>query len=217
MDAPGQARRKRDHDLPDPLALVGVGAAEAAEQGLEHPLVVLLGERAEDLGELARRLELLEQALGRAGAGELVEEGVGRGGRDRADELVHHLAVAEGLDVGDAPDVVAHRQVGVRVGVDLCEGDLPVALADRLLQHRRQRLARAAPVGPEVDDDGQGLRLLDDVGFEGVCGDVHLRRRRGLSPRALAGSGCCTRLRAQTLPARRQSASARSGPRSPPR
>ena len=38
---------KRDHDLPDPLALVGVGAAEAAEQGFEHALVVPLGERAE--------------------------------------------------------------------------------------------------------------------------------------------------------------------------
>ena len=50
------------------------------------------------------------------------------------------------------------------------------ASLDLALEHRRERLAGAAPVGPEVDDDGQLVRALEDVAVEGLFGDVHADR-----------------------------------------
>ena len=52
---------------------------------------------------------------------------------------------------------------GIGVDVDLRERDGSFARGDLLLEHRRQRATRAAPRGPEVDDDGQLARALDDV------------------------------------------------------
>ena len=49
----------------------------------------------------------------------------------------------------------------------------PSRAAVRLLEHRLEQLAGAAPLGPEVDDDRQLARALDDVLFEGRVGDVH--------------------------------------------
>ena len=41
-----------------------------------------------------------------------------------------------------------------------------------LLEDRRQRAARTAPLGPEVDDDRRRARALDDLLLEGRLGDV---------------------------------------------
>ena len=54
----------------------------------------------------------------------------------------------------------------------LASATLPAALVDRLLEHRRELAARPAPLGPEVDDDRQLLRALDDVLLEGGLGGV---------------------------------------------
>ena len=89
------------------------------------------------------------------------------------DELGDDLAVLERLHGRDALDPVARlRDARVGVRVELGQRDLPVARADGLLEHRRQRAARPAPGGPEVDDDGQLARALDDVALEGLVGDV---------------------------------------------
>ena len=68
------------------------------------------------------------------------------------------------------PEGGGEALVGVRV--DLRERDLALALGDRLLEHRRELAARAAPRGPEVDDDRQLARALDDVLLEGGLGGV---------------------------------------------
>ena len=98
-----------------------------------------------------------------------VQEALDLRGRQRADELVDDLAVLERLHGRDRLDAerLGHARVGVRV--DLDELDLAVALVDGLLDHRAERAARAAPLGPEVDDDGLLEGALDDVALEGGC------------------------------------------------
>ena len=96
---------------------------------------------------------------------EPVERGVARAarrgtptpsGRARADEL----GDARGRRGTPSPPGCPERRsvaasAWVRVDVDLHELDRAVAaLRSRLLEHRRERVARAAPVGPEVDHDG---------------------------------------------------------------
>ena len=61
-------------------------------------------------------------------------------------------AVAERLDVRDAADAEAPSQARVRVGVDLDEAHRALAGLDGRLEHGRQLSARAAPLGPEVDE-----------------------------------------------------------------
>ena len=94
-----------------------------------------------------------------------------RAGGTAPDELGDDLAVAERLDRRDAADPVLARDLLVRVDVDLRERD--ALLGRLLLEHRPEHLARPAPVGPEVDDDGLTLRALDHFLLEGLIGDVH--------------------------------------------
>src|SRR5439155_10926127 len=90
-----------------------------------------------------------------------------------ADELGYDPAVAERLHGRNAPDLVMLGKRGIRVRVELGELDLALARRDLALEHRPERAARPAPLGPEVDHDGQLVRALDDVGVEGLLGDVH--------------------------------------------
>ena len=61
---------------------------------------------------------------------------------------------------------------------------IKLKLGDGCLDDWRQLLARTAPIGPEVDDNGEGVRCLDDFAFEVRSGDVkaghwsHRTRRR---------------------------------------
>ena len=50
------------------------------------------------------------------------------------------------------PKALRHARVGV--DVDLGQLDLALARGDGALDHRPELAARAAPLGPEVDDDG---------------------------------------------------------------
>ena len=95
---------------------------------------------------------------------ELVEEALDLRRRDRAGELGDDLAVAKRLHRRDPPDAEARREALVGVDVDLRQLDLAVALADRGLERRAELAARAAPLGPEVDDDGQLAGALDHLG-----------------------------------------------------
>ena len=71
-------------------------------------------------------------------------------------------AVAERLDGGDALDGEGARHLWVGVHVDLGQLDLALAGGDGALEHRPELPAGAAPFGPEVDDDGNRARALDD-------------------------------------------------------
>src|SRR5262245_40787299 len=193
-----------DHDLPDALAALGIRGLELAEQPLEDTLVVLLCEWPEDLGELPRVRKLREQELRRGWSGQPLEKLLDDRRRHRAGELVHDLAVPEGLHVRDPAHAVALGELLVRVRVDLGEDDGTAARLDRVLEDRGQHLARAAPVGPEVDDDRDARGAFDHVLLEGFCRDVHLRLWRAPSRRALVGLRRRSRLPGRTLPARRR-------------
>ena len=89
------------------------------------------------------------------GGHEPVEEALDLRGRQRADELVDDLAVLERLDRRDALDAERLREARVGVRVDLDELDLARArLSTAFSSTGAERAARAAPLRPEVDDDG---------------------------------------------------------------
>ena len=141
-----------------------------------------------DTGRGEAGLELDGAAQGRLVAGhgqalagggqERLHEALDRRARLRADELGHHLALAEGLDRGDAADAVALLQPGVGVDVDLGEHHLALMGLDRLLEDGPQRAAGGAPRGPEVDDDGGGEGALQHLVGEGGLADLDDRLRR---------------------------------------
>src|SRR3954449_13015257 len=93
----------------------------------------------------------LGQAAG-LGRHELVEKALDRGRRLSTHELGDDLPVLEGLHRWDALDAELLRDLLVRVGVDLRELDLAIARSHRLFESWAQGPARAAPLGPEVDD-----------------------------------------------------------------
>ena len=71
----------------------------------------------------------------------------------RADRGCRGLAVLEQDHRRDRHDAVAQRELLLLVDVHLHELELACALVDDPLEHRRDGVARAAPLGPEVDDD----------------------------------------------------------------
>ena len=98
--------------------------------------------------------------------------------RQRTHEFIDHSATAEQFDGRNAADLKLLRQVLVFVGVHLDDLDLAFLLAGDLLEHRPKRAARAAPGGPEVDQDGLRGGGVDDLGGEvgrgyGGDGGVH--------------------------------------------
>ena len=138
--------------------------------------------RQRDAGVGATRLQLERAAQVRLGARgdqrvglrgqQRVEEARDHGGRLRAGELGIDAAVLERLHRRDALDPERGREARVGLGVDLGQRELAGALGDRLLEHRGELAARAAPRGPEVDDDRQLLRALDHLLFEIGLGGV---------------------------------------------
>ena len=92
--------------------------------------------------------------------------------RLRADELVDDAAVLERLDGRDALDAEGLRDARVGVRVELGQHDLAARGPGPPARARREQPARAAPRGPEVDDDRDALRALDHLGLERVLGDV---------------------------------------------
>jgi len=91
----------------------------------------------------------------------------------RPDELSHDAAVAERFDRRNALDPVRVRGARVRIDVKLGQLDGAIPPGDLALQDRCQHSARTAPCGPEVDDDRDRARALDDGGLECRVCDVH--------------------------------------------
>ena len=103
--------------------------------------------------------------LGQQPLDELAHLGLG----ERADERVDDLAADEGVHRGDRLGAEGVRDLRVGVDVDLHELDLALGLGDDALEDRAERLARPAPLRPQVDDDRHGLGPLDrDLGERGV-------------------------------------------------
>src|SRR5688500_394269 len=176
-----QLGEEPNHRPSEQLPAVGViGCLRLLEQAAQRALVVALLEGFRDV----RQAELVQQPGDLARRGQLVEELRDRRGRLRADELGDDVAVPERLDGGDAAHAVALGELGVRVDVHLDE--LDVVLFRRALEHRSELMARAAPVGPEVDDDRVLPRAPEHIVREGGGVDVHQRRvPRGLREGAL--------------------------------
>ena len=124
-------------------------------------------ERAAQRGFVVRR----RQHVGLARE-QPVEEALNFGRGLYADELVDDAAVLERLDGRNALDLEGGSQSLVAVGVQLGEHDLAVARLRGALERGCQLLARPAPFGPEVDDDGSRLRALQHLDLECCLADV---------------------------------------------
>ena len=95
------------------------------------------------------------------------------------------LAVLEQQQGGDRADVVARRRRRVLVDVDLHHLELAIHLLGDVLQRGADHAARAAPLGPEVDQDGRvGLQ---DFLLEGGIGrfDGHMGSPKNTTGRSM--------------------------------
>ena len=81
--------------------------------------------------------------------------------RQRADELVHQLAVDTAFTAGMPRTPICGGELLVLVGVDLGERELARVFGRQLLQDGLERTARRAPRRPEIDDDRRGLRAFE--------------------------------------------------------
>jgi pimeloyl-ACP methyl ester carboxylesterase len=167
---------------------------EHAEGGLElSPGDQDAGERNRGLGP--RRLEL-DSATQRSlvtgggeplclGGNERIEKRLDRRSRLCADELCDELAVAKGLDRGNALDVERTRKLGVGIGVDLGEDDFLLARGSRRLEQRSELLAGATPRRPEVNDNRHLARALDHLALEAELANVDDRHRYSVRSAAM--------------------------------
>src|SRR5215218_904310 len=118
--------------------------------------------------EVGRRGRGPVGVAGQQGLDEPLDDGGGLG----ADELVDQAAPGERLHRRDALDLEGHGQPLVLADIDPGQDDLAAVALHRPLQHRGQGVAGAAPVGPEVDQHGDGLGTFKHLGLEGGLGDV---------------------------------------------
>lgn len=88
--------------------------------------------------------------------------------RNRADQLSDALPILEDEQSGDAHDAETTREFGLIVHVDLEDLGSAIVFRGDLFDERRDRSARAAPFGPEVDQDR-------DFGLQ----DLRFKIRRG--------------------------------------
>src|SRR5690606_16919784 len=81
-----------------------------------------------------------------------------------ADDLLDDLAVLVDVHRRDLQDAGLTGNLGVLVDVELDDLQLVAVLVGDLLEDGRDLPARAAPLGPEVDQNG--LVALEDLGLE---------------------------------------------------
>jgi hypothetical protein len=103
---------------------------------------------------------------------ELADLALGQG----ADEAVDRLAALEEDAERDRADAEHLRQLlgdlGLVVGVELDELEAAAVGGLELLERRAERLARAAPGRPDVEQHRLRERGVDEVGFEVLVSDV---------------------------------------------
>jgi len=90
----------------------------------------------------------------------------------RALEQRHRLTLDDRDDHRDRLGLEHLAEAGVGVDVDLGQQEPPPVLDGEPLEHRAERLAGLAPLGPQVDDHGHGHGLLDDDALERGLVDV---------------------------------------------
>ena len=99
---------------------------------------------------------------------ELAQLGLGQG----AWESVHQLPVLDQHHGRDGADLEGAGQLLLGFDVDLRQAERAVVLGSQLLEDRAERLARAAPLGPEIDQHRDLQGGLEDLGLEGGGGGV---------------------------------------------
>jgi hypothetical protein len=92
--------------------------------------------------------------------------------RLRTGERLDRLPAGDGHHHGDRLHPEKLGDARVRVDVDLREHPGPAGRLGQPLQHRGQLLARATPLGPEVDHHRDLHRALDHLGLKGGLGDI---------------------------------------------
>jgi hypothetical protein len=108
-----------------------------------------------------------ERVLDLGGVGnQAVEERAHEVLRLRAHELRDGVAVDESDHVGDRLEAEGGDQLRIGVGVHVDELEAPAVFALELFEHRRERLARAAPRRPEVHQHGDFHRAFDHIALE---------------------------------------------------
>jgi hypothetical protein len=98
----------------------------------------------------------------------------------RAGKPVHQLPVLHQDHGGHRADLERARELLLLVHVHLGQFEGAVVLGRELLEDRAQRLARAAPGRPEVDQHRHLQRALDDLSLEAVRGGVEDVRPGGV-------------------------------------
>ena len=83
---------------------------------------------------------------------------------DRAGQRIDHLTTGDQCQKGDGLNAEGLRQARILVDVDLHHLEPARELVRELVERRRHRLAGAAPLGPEVEQNREVA--LDDVGLE---------------------------------------------------
>src|SRR5690606_21199683 len=90
----------------------------------------------------------------------------------RALEAVEDLPVLDQEHGRDRTDLEGAGDLRLLLGIDLGQQEGAVVFAGELLEDRPEGLARAAPFGPEIDQDRHLQRLLQHFGFEACGGGV---------------------------------------------
>jgi hypothetical protein len=86
------------------------------------------------------------------------------------------LALENSIDGRDRLHLELAGDKTIRVDIDLRQHDALVGIiGGDLFQHRRQLFARAAPFGPEIQDDQIGHRRFDDIAAKSLDGFLFLR------------------------------------------
>ncbi len=111
---------------------------------------------------------------------ELAYEGRGFG----AAETLHLFAIAKQQNGGKPPQTVVTAELHVFIRIHLGQDNLSLILGKHPLEHRRERQARATPVGRKIHQYGLFPGGLDDDLLE--VADVGVEDKR-----ALAAHDCC--------------------------
>jgi pimeloyl-ACP methyl ester carboxylesterase len=171
-----------------------VGGEAARYAGQDRKRLVGLAPALQDAGQChcgigARGLELVGppqrflvaafyESVGFRGK-QRVEELLDRGWRLGAGELGRHPPVAKCLDRRDALNSERPSQTRVGVDVDLRELELSRPRGRAAFENWAELTAGTAPFGPEVDDDGERVRAVQNLGLKGSLGDVHVSHGSG--------------------------------------
>jgi len=112
---------------------------------------------------------MLQWAFGRAGTrlGNVALENLddlflGHG----ADELIGNLATLENQQCGNSTNAELGGDIHIFIDIELYDLDFAGMFARDLFDGRREHVAWAAPIGPEINHYGLGLAGFNDVGLE---------------------------------------------------